>query len=163
MGSLAGLGIVSIHKEKPLDSVGGRGEQIAAKTEPVPVSAVDAGDGFRTHRRDLMRDGNAGDGRSPEMVVRDKEGVGNRRHHSDLLANRIQIRACRRFNLAYQLEPTGRHRKTVQVQTRPPVRFRAEGLGVVWTCPATRTRKPIGWSATVSGGPNPVGGIGRVG
>jgi hypothetical protein len=129
-GPPAGARLVAVDEQELADAVGGGGEQVAAEAEQVAVARVDAGDAAPAHGLHLVRDRDAGDGGTADVVVRDEEGARHRGQHADLVPGVREVWPDGRLDLADDLERACAHEGNAMAGGGPQVpdpRHRSHG------------------------------------
>ena len=96
--------IIASDEQELVDPVRRGRQQVAAESEQVPISAVDAGHCRPAQRRNLLRHRNTGDRGPAEVVVRHQEPIDSPGEHCDLPAYAGQVGTGGRFDLAENLE-----------------------------------------------------------
>ena len=82
----------------------GRGEEVSSEAEQIAVASVEAGDRSTSHLIDLVGDGDAGDSRSADVVVRNEKARSDFGHDANLVTHMHEVGPDGRLDLTDQVE-----------------------------------------------------------
>ena len=93
-----------MYEEKMVESIGGGRQEISPEPQKVSVASVYTGDCAAPHMGDLLSDREARNGRSSEVIIGDKESVGDLEHGGHLGPQVVEARSAGRLDLAQDRE-----------------------------------------------------------